>query len=356
MRLATFNELRTMLAKQGRLVAASIDITRQCNQRCVHCLRDLSNDDGLTRAEVFSVLDQLADLGCLKVTFTGGEPFARPDFLDSVAYAWGRRLAIVILTNGTLLTPATCADLQRSHVSELQVSVYAADADIHDQITTVRGSHARTMRGIRVALEHNLSVRVATPILLANAGHVRAVGTLCAELGVRFTEGPLVFCKNDGDRRPLELLATEEQLRTHAIQSRRAMPVPAMAPQYAAEGEPLCSAGRDHLGIGTDGDIYPCDALRVPLGNVRQHRIADIWSASKPLLILRAERRRHLSECQGCGVRAYCMWCPGLSLQLVGDRTVPNFQDCRRTRVAYPRSEGDTPGWSVPDSVCAIQP
>jgi radical SAM protein with 4Fe4S-binding SPASM domain len=338
------------MGKYQRLVTASIEVTWRCNLRCIHCLRSLDDDDGLAYADVCSVVDQLAGLGCMKLTFTGGEPFMRRDFPDILRYTWAQRMAIVIMTNGTLLTADLVAELKRLHVSELQMSLYAVDAGIHDAVTGRPGSHRSTVRGIELARQQGLHVRVATPIMKANAEQIPALAEFCVQRGLAFTPAPLIFPKNDGNMAPLSLVSTSQQLSSLAgevaaddCSERTASPV-------------LCSAGRDRLGIGADGAIYPCDALRIPLGNVRRDRIEDIWSRSERLRDLRSLRRQHAQECLGCAVRSECMWCPGLSLELMGDATLPNPQDCRRMRLSGARSDADLPGWSVPPHLLEARP
>lgn len=49
------------------------------------------------------MLDQLAQVGCVSVNFTGGEPPLRPDLGQLVAHACDRGLFPILLTNGLLL-------------------------------------------------------------------------------------------------------------------------------------------------------------------------------------------------------------------------------------------------------------
>jgi len=351
MRIADAEELRAKLERKQRLVTASIEITRRCNLRCVHCLRNLGSDDGLTFGDVCNVIDQLVDLGCINLTFTGGEPFARRDFMDILRHAWDRRLAVTIMTNGLLLTPALAAELKRLHVSDMQFSLYAADPAIHDQITQQPGSQRRTLRAIDLAREQGLRIRIAMPLMAANADQSPAVEALCKERGLRFTQGALIFPKNDGGRQPLRLLASSQQMERVLVrgdgENCDAMPVS----QQDVAPPPLCSAGRDRLGVGADGSVYPCDAWRVSLGNVRSDRLADIWFHSSLLFDVRSARRRHPMACDGCSARRQCLWCPGLSLDLLGRADVPNPQDCRRTRLSFARPSADAAGWTVPDEL-----
>jgi radical SAM protein with 4Fe4S-binding SPASM domain len=347
MRVADGTELRAKLDENHHLITATIEITRQCNQRCLHCLRTLGHAS-LPYDVVCSALDQLVALGCMTLTLTGGEPLVRRDLLDIVAYAWAKRLVITILSNGTLMTSEMAAALKRAHVGELQVSVYAADPGVHDAITQEPGSHARTLRGIALAREQGLKVRVAMPLLASNAGQAPAVESWCREQGLAFLQGPLIFPRNDGDRHPLTLLASSEQMADVIKQENPSgWHQPAISGAAGQEAL-LCSAGRDRLSIGADGTIYPCDAWRMPLGNVRSDRVAGIWSGSPLLSATRAARRRHPSDCAGCRDQGQCVWCPGLSFDLLGDATRPNAQDCRRTRLSYASPAPDAPGWSLP--------
>jgi radical SAM protein with 4Fe4S-binding SPASM domain len=351
MQVADTEDLRAKLDRRHRLFAASIEITLRCNLRCVHCLRNLDNDDGLTFSEIGDVLDQLVALGCMNLTFTGGEPFARRDFMDIARLAWAKRLSVRIMTNGTLVTADVAAELKRLHVAELQFSVYAADPGVHDAITQQQGSLERTLRAIDLAREQGLKIRIAMPLMAMNADQAPAVKALCDSQGLVFAQGPLIFPKNDGDRQPLRTVATAEQLSAVVDKaSAEECARQTLAVQRGAGGG-LCSAGRDRLGIGADGSVYPCDAWRLSLGNVRTHRLADIWFTDQRLSELRSIRRQHLQTCSGCSARDGCIWCPGLSLELLGDAGVPNSQDCRRTRLGYAHASADAPGWSVPENL-----
>jgi MoaA/NifB/PqqE/SkfB family radical SAM enzyme len=62
---------------------AQIELTYRCNLSCVHCYATNRNlADELSTAEVENVLQQLADLGCLFLSLTGGEIFCRNDAIQ----------------------------------------------------------------------------------------------------------------------------------------------------------------------------------------------------------------------------------------------------------------------------------
>ena len=93
---------------QAERVAASatIEISRRCPLKCVHCYNNLPMGDmdakrgELTYSEHCRILDELAEAGCLWILYTGGEIFARKDFLDIYTYAKKKGFLITLFTNG----------------------------------------------------------------------------------------------------------------------------------------------------------------------------------------------------------------------------------------------------------------
>lgn len=64
------------------------ELTYRCNFKCKHCyVPPIYRKKGeLATRDIFSIIDQLKDMGCLYLGFTGGEPFVRKDILDILWY------------------------------------------------------------------------------------------------------------------------------------------------------------------------------------------------------------------------------------------------------------------------------
>jgi AdoMet-dependent heme synthase len=330
MREASLTELARKVEARGLLWSASLGVTHRCNETCVHCLRAPTIRADLDRAVLLDVLDQLHDLGCFKVTLTGGEPFMRRDLLDILAHARAYDIASDVLTNGTLITRRIAEALPRLGVLEVQVSVYGASADVHDGVTRTPGSFRRTLRGLTFLREAGVRCRVTMPVLRENAADFDNVRAMCARLDVPMRWNAGLFPREDGGRQPLMHLTDDRQL-VAVLRSAAADGDAHPAPVEGAA--PLCGAGVNRLDIDADGVVHPCGAFRAPLGNVRVDRLADIWRASPVLQHLRQLQRSYPLACAACQARPTCFWCPGLSLALGHRLDVPNDQDCRRTRL-----------------------
>src|SRR5688572_31811550 len=78
----------------------------------------------LTTEEHYKLLDELSELGCLWLLFTGGEIFARHDFLDIYRYAKKRGFLITLFTNGTLITERIADELARIRPFTIEITLY----------------------------------------------------------------------------------------------------------------------------------------------------------------------------------------------------------------------------------------
>src|ERR1041385_6775735 len=88
-------------AEQSELIAAACgdgyvpwqvhwDLTYACQLKCQHCYQmnlDWNRKGELSTGRVLETLDELVELGTQELTFSGGDPFVRKDFLGIVERA-----------------------------------------------------------------------------------------------------------------------------------------------------------------------------------------------------------------------------------------------------------------------------
>jgi MoaA/NifB/PqqE/SkfB family radical SAM enzyme len=125
----------------------------KCNLHCVHCMIEGTMDwlRPESDEEVGRILAQNALQKRWKgLTLTGSEVTLRRDLPDLARAARANGFEHVrIQTHGTRLADeGYCRELVNAGVDEYFVSVTAADAQTHDEITGVPGSFERTVRGL----------------------------------------------------------------------------------------------------------------------------------------------------------------------------------------------------------------
>lgn len=308
------------------------DITYRCNERCVHCYLDHEDYGELGTPEIKNILTQLAASGTLMLTFSGGEIFLRDDFFELLEFAKTLHFDVALKSNALMITRARAARLRSLGIRQVQVSVYSADADVHDAITKVHGSFGRSVQAIRFLKEQGLRVKIACPLMKENLSGLRQLRALADDLGVSYIIDMTITPKLDGDRSVLALRNSAHDLMSvmqdPTLQGKTALDdeaesaigsaVSSGMESDAYEGIP-CSAGHNTCYISPYGDVYPCVQMPIAAGNLRTARFEEIWRRSPQFERVRAIRDADLPVCAKCSIRKYCERCPGLAQMEGGD-------------------------------------
>jgi MoaA/NifB/PqqE/SkfB family radical SAM enzyme len=317
---------------ENRLMSALIELTYACNLDCVFCYNDLSLDGQRLSLEQYrELLDDLASLGVLQLSLSGGEPLAHPCFFEIAGHARSLGFVIRLKTNGHAVRPSVASRI-REEVDPflIEVSIHGATAKTHDRQTRVPGSFDRLMANIGAMRSQGLRVKANTVLTRWNEHEIEELLSLFDELGVAFQIDPEVKPKDDGDRSPLTIEATAEG------RARYRRVLEAWARRASLDGEPVskapgraaitsgtdkhCGAGSNSIAVDPYGRVLPCVQWRVPVGNLHDQRITEIWSRSGKLSEVRETTKavRRKLEDLGDANRA-STFCPGAAHTYSGD-------------------------------------
>ncbi len=331
----------------GQPVSAMLELVDRCNEACVHCYQVHGQHEEMSTEEVFGVLDQLAEMGVLFVTLSGGEPTLRKDFLDIVAYARRRRFAVKVFSNGLRIDDAMADRLADLAVQEVQLSLYAHEAARHDAVTRVPGSWERTVAAARRLLARGIRVVCKTPLMRGvNAEHLEAYVDFVRSLGADVAVDPELNPREDGDRTP-QVLASDGALRLDALRGllgARGLQVPSLAAEARAKRlrAAPCGAASGSVHVEADGSVEPCTLLSERLGDARAEGVARAWSSERARL-LRSLTHADLHGCRDCDLLPWCQHCYANALREVGDALGPHPSACARARARWAARHGRAP-------------
>lgn len=338
----------TMTESRNIPMQAFIELSWKCNELCKHCYlsvegRRQGSPGDHTTEQVKSLLDQLADAGCLYVVFTGGEVLLRRDFFDIVEHARRRRFAVVVFTNGTLVSDRVADRFAALDVAEVDISVYSHLPDTHDWVTNVPGSFAMTVSGIRRLRARGVKVKMKVPVMKVNLDHIDGLRALAESLGAEIKFDPIIVPMNTGSEVPLECRLDDAGLET----ALRKLSAPGREAMFTAGGDAMCNAGKNTLGISPEGEVYPCLQLLMSWGNVHRRPFQEIWQGGDKTPF-RETRPEDIHGCHDCGVKSHCARCPGLALLENGDWRGPSTAACQaasvRAQLAVERTaQGEPP-------------
>jgi radical SAM protein with 4Fe4S-binding SPASM domain len=94
----------------------------------------------------------------------------------------------------------------------------------------------------------------------------------------------------------------------------------------------LCNMAKTDCCINPKGEVYPCAAVPIEVGNLRKETFKEIWQTSPVLNKMRSISSADLKECAECRLAPICIRCPGLSLLEENDLLSVPHECCRITK------------------------
>lgn len=167
-----------------------IELTNRCNLQCIHCYSESTpssgNTDILTKDDYTRIIQEGALTGCTHLQFIGGEPTLHPHLPEFIQCAIDSGYTFVeVYTNLTHL-PSHLLEWFVRHRVNIATSVYSHRPDVHDRITTVRGSHTRTIANMASCIRAGLTVRAAIVTMDANRTDTDMTRHFLTEMGITF--------------------------------------------------------------------------------------------------------------------------------------------------------------------------
>ena len=323
-------------------VNVTIEVTNRCPLECVHCYNNLAMDDGgarrreLTTEEHLRVLDELSDLGCLWLLFTGGEIFARADFLDIYRYAHRKGFFITLFTNGTLITERVADFLAEHPPFAIEITLYGRTKATYESLTGIPGSFEKCLRGIELLRERNLPLKLKTVALTINKHELPAMKKFAADLDVEFKFDPMINPRIDCSSSPLAVRLTPADVVSLDIDDpervaewkRLAMK---HAPPLPENGEARmlyqCGGGANSFALDPYGDMTICVLSHVDKYNVREGTLREGWEHF--LKAVRTRRMTRITKCTTCVMKSLCGSCAANGELENGDAEAPVDFLCR---------------------------
>jgi len=321
----------------------TIEVTRRCPLTCLHCYNNLpmSGDTPqreLDYAEHCRLLDQLADAGCLWLLYTGGEIFARRDFLDIYTYAKKKGFLVTLFTNGTMVTERVADYLSQWRPFAIEITLYGLTRNTYEQLTGIPGSFDKCMRGIRLLADRGLPLALKTVAVSTNRHEIPGMQRFAQEeLGVSFKFDSMINPRVDCSQSPLDVrLSPEECVALDLADPRRidewiafAGTVRRMYDERPVQDTVYqCGGGVSSFAIDPQGGLSLCVLSQQDKFDLRTGSIHDGWHGA--LRQVRARKSRAVTKCTACELKSsLCGMCPANGELENGDAESPVDFLCR---------------------------
>jgi radical SAM protein with 4Fe4S-binding SPASM domain len=315
----------------------SIEVTRRCPLECLHCYNNLPMGDldarrrELSKEEHFRVLDELVEMGCFWLLYTGGEIFARKDFLEIYTYAKQKGFLITLFTNGTIITEAIADYLAQWPPFAIEITLYGRTRETYEALTAIPGSYDRCLRGIKLLRERKLPLKLKTVATSINKHEVLAMRQFAEEeLGVEFKMDGQINPRIDCSQSPLAVRLAPEEVVALDMNAPKGMSEYRRLAQRDLESPPtlahadtvyFCGGGMNGFAINAYGEMGICVISQQETFSIRELGVKAVWDES--LLRLRNRKRTRVTKCVQCRIQSLCGMCPANGELESGDRESP---------------------------------
>jgi len=309
----------------------SIEVTNRCPLQCVQCYNNLPVNDKearlreLSKEEHFRILDELAELGCLWLLYTGGEIFARPDFLEIYTYAKQKGFLVTLFTNATLITKEIADYLVEWPPFSIEVTIYGRTKEVYEAVTGIAGSYERCLRGIETLRRRGLPLKLKTVANSINRHEVHEMKRFAEEeLGLPFKFDGVLNPRIDSSQAPLAFRLSAAEVVGFDLQMPRAADeYKRLAERESGEAEDAdnrlydCAGGAYSFAVDAEGRMSLCVLSRKETYDVRGGSLREGWEQF--VAGLRKRTLTRSSRCSGCRIRSLCNMCPAFGELESGD-------------------------------------
>lgn len=250
-----------------------LSVTNRCLSRCRYCNIPNRKQNELTTGQIFSLIDQINEMGCQRLGLWGGEPLVREDIGEIIDYAKHRRLFVTLDSNGYLIPHRINLLRNLDHL------ILALDGpqDTHD-LNRESGSFQKTMAAIDSAAG-KIPLWTITVLTKHNVGSIDFIIDKAREYG--FLATFQLLHHNDILGRDIKALLPNDESYRRCIKK---------IIQKKKEGAPIasslnylyhvlrwqdyetavcdhkvnslkCWAGKLYCNVDADGSVYPCSLL-----------------------------------------------------------------------------------------------
>lgn len=317
----------------NKLQDLHLEITSRCNMRCLHCYQGdcypISNN--LTLQEIKNVISEAKKMGVENIAISGGEPLLLIEQLDEII----RCIEDNCMRFSALFTNGLLVDKKLANIiltCRSKPTIFVSLDSITPEGMKFRGINNKQKKSLKTILSNikkltNNGIRVAvnTTLNKYNIGNLADMYEIINTLGIiswriGFPKKTGFFVENSDEfgmdfqemlEKSLELIKYHHK-REGALDLqveylyRKEFLRPDGLSLIDDETRTCDYEGRaDSCCVKPDGSVSSCAYVSIPLGNIRENSLSEIWNSSE-MRKVKNLRVKDVSECKECELRKYC--------------------------------------------------
>ena len=318
------NQIKEAL-NNNRLLSMEIEFSLRCNFHCQYChVPDKTTfENELGFDELRDAILQAKSLGVKKIIVLGGEPMVYPQALLMLKFIRTENLDVEMFTNGFGITPDIAKQLFDLGVLVV-LKINSRKEDVQDSLAGKKGAskiiqdafNNLKQAGFPTKTKH---LGVSTIICQQNFEEIIPMWEWLRQQGI---QPYFEIITPQGKGRENEWLHVDSQKLKETFfkiaQIDRNKYGIIWDPQPPLIGI-KCLRHQFSCLLNSQGYVLPCVGINIPLGNIRERKLADIIKESEVIQDLRNYRANIKGPCRQCDKTDSCYGCRGAAYQITGD-------------------------------------
>jgi uncharacterized protein len=349
------SEKPTDLTSSPKRLSAWLQLTNQCNLRCVYCFisktPNIMTDEVAKKTITKLLIDgKKNNFQELNIIFSGGEcmlEFKRIKKLLEFGIIEAKKLSMkilfTILTNGVLLTEESARFIKQNNIG-IGVSLDGLEKynDSQRAFSNGTGSFKYVEKGIKTLTKYNVEFSITITITSQNVKHIPQFIKYCIDNKISFH----LNLYHENDFSPNDTLIIDEDILIPSLKKslryvyKHIHQVPLQGTSNIFGRIDLsrphlhaCGVGRSYTTISHDGTIASCPmSIDYSIGSIKDNDVVQTMKTKSFMNSLKKPIINDVGECMKCRWRYVCSG--GCPLAYIRNKKKPTY--CRTYKAIIP--------------------
>lgn len=310
--ISNYNKSKNYLMSQAYYtrtpIECKIELTYKCNLACKYCNMINSKSDELSTENIKDLVDQLRDLGVIKLSLTGGEIFLRKDIFEIIDYCANKGFVLILQSNGILIDDEIINFLKKYKNILLKISFHSVDSEKFDDFTQVNNSYDLLIEKLNILDESGIKFKLLFNVTSDNECDYDKTIKFFEENEYDYILNsdiyPSISSKDKDNLKYFSKIDTLKKIVNKECSNKDKV--------HYTHRE--CDAAKMRLRIDPDGNVVPCGLIRTVLGNIKTNKLKDIWVNNVSQEFINSEVFNLRKECIDCYFISFCSKCNAMYL------------------------------------------
>ncbi|MCM8786467.1 MAG: radical SAM protein, partial [Candidatus Omnitrophica bacterium] len=292
-----------------KIIFAQFDLTYKCDYSCNYCYTICFNKEKYLKKEldtnkIKAILDKLYNEGILWLTFSGGDPLTRSDFLEIYKYSKEKGFLISILTNGYRIDLKLIDFFKKYRPFLIEITLNSINPKTFKKIIQKNLNSEKVLSVIKKLKKEGLPLKIKTQVIKNNLDEIPKIKKFLQKLNLKFYPSSIIYPRLNKNKFPCSLRIDKEKFFKKNLGCNQNF-------KKHFKFFPCTVLNTEGIQIDPYGNVFLCELIRKPKVNILRCDLKTLYNKLIDFLKDLENRYKDKCLCARCRYIYSCMWCPG---------------------------------------------